>query len=88
MKLKIEQLIHLGGLIVNKYFSNPQAIWRHYQYQQLYNLAQKKMRDSSKDFCFYVGLAFVKKEYRKSGGGAEFYPSIIEVGRYTFISEK
>ena len=46
------------------------------------------MRDSSKDFCFYVGLAFVKKEYRKSGGGAEFYPSIIEVGRYTFISEK
>ena len=39
------------------------------------------MRDAKKDFCFYVGLAFVKKEYRKSGGGLEFYPSIIEVGR-------
>jgi len=56
----------------------PQAIWRHYQYQQLYNLAQKRMRDERKDFCWYVGLAFVKKEYRKLGGGAEFYPSIIE----------
>jgi len=54
------------------------AAWRQYQYQQLYNLAQKKMRDSRKDFCFYVGLAYVKKEYRKLGGGAEFYPSIIE----------
>ena len=62
------------------------AAWRQYQYQQLYNLAQKKMRDSRKDFCFYVGLAYVKKEYRKLGGGAEFYPSIIEVGRH--ITEK
>ena len=44
------------------------------------------MRDSRKDFCFYVGLAYVKKEYRKLGGGAEFYPSIIEVGRH--ITEK
>ena len=42
------------------------------------------MRDERKDFCWYVGLAFVKKEYRKLGGGAEFYPSIIEVGFTNF----
>jgi len=56
----------------------PQALWRHYQYQHLFNLAQKTMRDLNKDFCFYVGLAYIKPEMRKMNGGAEFYPLLIQ----------
>merc|ERR1712218_775267 len=54
------------------------ALWRHYQYQHLFNLAQKTMRDLNKDFCFYVGLAYIKPEMRKMNGGAEFYPLLIQ----------
>ena len=55
-----------------------------YQYQHLYNLAQKRMRDYQTEFCWYVGLASLKQEARKLGLGAdlrrEILKPIMEVG--------
>ena len=55
-----------------------------YQYQHLYNLAQKRMRDYQTEFCWYVGLASLKQEARKLGLGAdirrEILMPIMEVG--------
>ena len=42
----------------------PQGVWRNYQYQHLYNLAQKRLRNSDREFCFYVGLTYLNPEMR------------------------
>ena len=42
----------------------PQGIWRNYQYQHLYNLAQMRLRSSDRKFCFYVGLTYLNPEMR------------------------
>ena len=57
-----------------------QRIWRLYQYQHLYNLAQRRMRDNQRDFCFYVGLGSLKPEARGLGLRRILMPPIFEVG--------
>jgi hypothetical protein len=57
-----------------------QAIWRDYQYQQLYDAAQKRMAATGTDFCVYYGL--VSTNYRLRGKGqmlmANVWPSVVE----------
>ena len=55
-------------------------IWRLYQYQHLYNLAQKRMRDYQTEFCLYVGLGSLKPEARKQGLRRIIMTPIMEVG--------
>ena len=42
----------------------PQGIWRNYQYQHLYNLAQKRLRNSERKFCLYVGPTYLNPDMR------------------------
>ncbi len=41
-----------------------QAIWRDFQYQHLYNLAQKRIRDTGATFCAYIRLGYLSAEAR------------------------